>query len=385
MIELTEAARTTAGIVLLTVVAVESGGAFLLRVVTGGVATTDLQRRFYRAGHAHAGVLVTLGLVCLLLAEATSLAGGGAVARADRGAGRGDPHAGRVLLLRDGRRTHPAQPLDRAARGRRGRARGGRRHPRDRSPGRLTATASGGPPRPPRRRRGAGRPPPVSRRTRPGAGCRSDAPPTCEYVRALWRPARPPPAGPPRRRAPGPPPRGVRRLAAAPRARPAGGRPPSRRRAVPHSRCGWSAACGWGARTSWEARLAASGTGPATSTRRTAATGSASPCSRWRSSWPPASGGAWRGRPATSSTRSSRGRSAGSASSSRWCCSGSRSGCCATPTASRPTRGSPSGSPRSASPRARSSTSPPGCRRRPTASPRCARPAASSATSRPCR
>jgi uncharacterized membrane protein SirB2 len=76
MIELTEAARTTAGVVLLTVVAVESGGAFLLRVVTGGVETTDLQRRFYRAGHAHAGVLVTLGLVCLLLAEATSLTGG---------------------------------------------------------------------------------------------------------------------------------------------------------------------------------------------------------------------------------------------------------------------------------------------------------------------
>lgn len=73
--ELTEAARTTAGIVLLTVVAIESGGAFMVRVVTGGVAATDFQRRFYRAGHAHAGVLVTLGLVCLLLAEATALTG----------------------------------------------------------------------------------------------------------------------------------------------------------------------------------------------------------------------------------------------------------------------------------------------------------------------
>ncbi|WP_298459643.1 hypothetical protein [uncultured Cellulomonas sp.] len=75
MLELTEAARTTAGIVLLTVVAVESGGAFMVRVVTGGVPVTDFQRRFYRAGHAHAGVLVTLGLVCLLLAEATTLSG----------------------------------------------------------------------------------------------------------------------------------------------------------------------------------------------------------------------------------------------------------------------------------------------------------------------
>ena len=74
--ELTEAVRTTAGIVLLTVVAVESGGAFMVRVVTGAVAATDFQRRFYRAGHAHAGVLITLGLLCLVLGEATSLTGG---------------------------------------------------------------------------------------------------------------------------------------------------------------------------------------------------------------------------------------------------------------------------------------------------------------------
>ena len=77
MLELTDAARTTAAIVLLSVVAIESGGAFLLAVTTGGVPATEFQRRFYRAGHAHAGVLVTLGLVCLLLAEATDLTGGG--------------------------------------------------------------------------------------------------------------------------------------------------------------------------------------------------------------------------------------------------------------------------------------------------------------------
>ena len=75
MLELTEAARVTAGIVLLTVVTIESGGAFLLRVATGGVPTTEFQKSFYRAGHAHAGVLVTLGLVCVLLAEATDLGG----------------------------------------------------------------------------------------------------------------------------------------------------------------------------------------------------------------------------------------------------------------------------------------------------------------------
>jgi hypothetical protein len=75
MLELSEAARVTAGIVMLTVVTIESGGAFLVRVGTGRVAATDFQRGFFRAGHAHAGVLVILGLLCLLLTEATDLGG----------------------------------------------------------------------------------------------------------------------------------------------------------------------------------------------------------------------------------------------------------------------------------------------------------------------
>ncbi|MGF0116407.1 hypothetical protein ACQFYA_08780 [Promicromonospora sp. Marseille-Q5078] len=75
MLELTDAARITAGVVLLTVVAIESGGYFLVTVVTGKVAATPFQTSFFRAGHAHAGVLVILGLLCVLLAEATDLAG----------------------------------------------------------------------------------------------------------------------------------------------------------------------------------------------------------------------------------------------------------------------------------------------------------------------
>ncbi|MBM7819556.1 hypothetical protein JOE63_002033 [Cellulosimicrobium cellulans] len=75
MLELTDAARITAGVVLLTVVGIESGGAFLVKVVTRRVPATGFQTSFFRAGHAHAGVLVILGLVCLLLAEATDLAG----------------------------------------------------------------------------------------------------------------------------------------------------------------------------------------------------------------------------------------------------------------------------------------------------------------------
>ena len=75
MIELTAAARFTAGIVLLTVVGIEYGGMFLLRTMRREMPLTDFQRSFFRAGHAHAGVLVTLGLVCLLLAESTRLDG----------------------------------------------------------------------------------------------------------------------------------------------------------------------------------------------------------------------------------------------------------------------------------------------------------------------
>ena len=74
-LELSNAATSTAGVLLLSLLAVEWGGSFLLRVVQGGVEATDLQRRFYRAGHAHAGVLVTLGLLTVLFTEASGLTG----------------------------------------------------------------------------------------------------------------------------------------------------------------------------------------------------------------------------------------------------------------------------------------------------------------------
>jgi len=57
------------GVVLLSVIGIAYGGTFLLRVFRGGVPTNDLQKSFFRAGHAHAGVLVILGLLVLLLTE----------------------------------------------------------------------------------------------------------------------------------------------------------------------------------------------------------------------------------------------------------------------------------------------------------------------------
>lgn len=76
MIEIAEAARSTAGIAILAAITVTTGGHFLIKVGTGDVPTTGFQQGFFRAGHAHAGVLIVFGLVCLLLTEATTLAGG---------------------------------------------------------------------------------------------------------------------------------------------------------------------------------------------------------------------------------------------------------------------------------------------------------------------
>lgn len=54
------------GVILLTVVAVAWGGSFLVRVATGAHPVNELQRSYFRAGHAHAGVLIILGLVVRL-------------------------------------------------------------------------------------------------------------------------------------------------------------------------------------------------------------------------------------------------------------------------------------------------------------------------------
>ena len=70
----TELARTV-GIVLLTVTTIAAGGAFMLRVVQGAVPATPLQKAFFRAGHAHAGVLVILGTLVLLVVELAGVTG----------------------------------------------------------------------------------------------------------------------------------------------------------------------------------------------------------------------------------------------------------------------------------------------------------------------
>ena len=60
---LSPASTTLAGILLLALVTVESGGLYLLKIVRGRADVTEFQEKFARAGHAHAGVLLLLALL----------------------------------------------------------------------------------------------------------------------------------------------------------------------------------------------------------------------------------------------------------------------------------------------------------------------------------
>lgn len=78
MLELSSEATRLAGILLLAAITIESGGWYLTRIVRGHVPATDFQRAFARAGHGHAGMFVTLGLITAVLTDATSLSGAAA-------------------------------------------------------------------------------------------------------------------------------------------------------------------------------------------------------------------------------------------------------------------------------------------------------------------
>jgi hypothetical protein len=80
-LSLSDAARSTAGTLLLAILAVEFGGWYMLRIVGRRVDLTGFQRAFSRAGHAHAGVLVILSLVVQLYADAAGPGLMGSVAR----------------------------------------------------------------------------------------------------------------------------------------------------------------------------------------------------------------------------------------------------------------------------------------------------------------
>jgi len=73
---MTREARLISGIILITVPTIQYGGYFLLTSLMNkgsGYMENPLRQNFFRAGHAHAGVIVILSLVCQILADSAVL------------------------------------------------------------------------------------------------------------------------------------------------------------------------------------------------------------------------------------------------------------------------------------------------------------------------
>jgi len=73
---MTREARLMSGIILITVPTIQYGGYFLLTSLMNkgsGYMENLLRQNFFRAGHAHAGVIVILSLVCQILADGAVL------------------------------------------------------------------------------------------------------------------------------------------------------------------------------------------------------------------------------------------------------------------------------------------------------------------------
>lgn len=75
MLDVSSATLMLVGILFLAYVTIESGGWYLTRVASGCVELTEFQRSFHRAGHGHAGMLVTVGIVAAVPTDATDLTG----------------------------------------------------------------------------------------------------------------------------------------------------------------------------------------------------------------------------------------------------------------------------------------------------------------------
>jgi Ni,Fe-hydrogenase I cytochrome b subunit len=73
---MTREARLMSGLILITVPTIQYGGYFLLTSLMNkgsGYMDNPLRQNFFRAGHAHAGVIVILSLICEVLADAATL------------------------------------------------------------------------------------------------------------------------------------------------------------------------------------------------------------------------------------------------------------------------------------------------------------------------
>jgi len=73
---MSDESRILAGILFLSLVTVETGGLYLVKLWKDAAGATPFQIGFARAGHAHAGVLLVLGLLALLYVDQSGLTGG---------------------------------------------------------------------------------------------------------------------------------------------------------------------------------------------------------------------------------------------------------------------------------------------------------------------
>ena len=72
---MSDESRILAGILLLSLVTVETGGLYMVKLWKDAAGVTPFQIGFARAGHAHAGVLLVLGLISQLYVDQTDLSG----------------------------------------------------------------------------------------------------------------------------------------------------------------------------------------------------------------------------------------------------------------------------------------------------------------------
>lgn len=72
---MSDESRILAGILILSLVTVETGGLYLVKLWRAPGTATPFQIGFARAGHAHAGVLLIVGLLCQVYADQTAQSG----------------------------------------------------------------------------------------------------------------------------------------------------------------------------------------------------------------------------------------------------------------------------------------------------------------------
>ena len=76
MLQISNVTRLLCGAILITVPTIEFGGVFLLKMLRtreAGYMDNPIRQNLFRAGHAHAGVIVILSLICQVLVDSIIL------------------------------------------------------------------------------------------------------------------------------------------------------------------------------------------------------------------------------------------------------------------------------------------------------------------------